>query len=151
MTIHNLHAALGLTGFKTASGGFNISSASTHQIEMPEHFNVDDVRKMQRDCEILAQIAREHPEAMAEMQNAVLNHNFHHAKKIAKKIGLDEDRFIALGGGFWAAVVACIMIGVLLFDQVTGGSEPEPAEPGAGSEAGDDDGDDEPGEGAGAD
>jgi hypothetical protein len=153
MPKHNITAKIGLTGFSAKLGGINTSSDHEVQLEMPERFNMEHIKVAQRDFEMLAQIAREHPKEMVELQNAVLDHNFPKAKKIADQIGLDEDQFVSRGGGFlYAALVtvAAVLAVVIAWEaihNVDRGDETENAPPegnageaGSGSDPGNDPG-----------
>src|ERR1700734_2662979 len=115
-----VYAVMGLRGFRAKIDGFNTSSDHTVRLELPERFNVGNIKVEQKDFEILAPIARKHPKEMVEMHNAVLNHNFPRAKAIADEIGLDEGGFISLGGGWVQALVALILIIVIAIESVRG-------------------------------
>ena len=51
---------------------------------------------------------------MAELQNAVLAHNFAYANQVAEKIGLTEEKLVARGGGK-AGITSGILLVLVLY------------------------------------
>lgn len=61
-------AVIGLAGLKSQVDRFALSSDHICRIAAPERFDRDHVKRIQRDFELLADIAREHPQKIVEMQ-----------------------------------------------------------------------------------
>lgn len=113
MTTHGVKAIVGLSGFRGISGSFAITRDRTTQLELPERFTEDHLRRIRRDLEILHKMTEDHPKAFLDLQNAVLKFDFHRANELAKEIGLDEHRIMSEGGGLnWVIVIIAIACAV---------------------------------------
>jgi hypothetical protein len=111
-TSHGANAIVGLSGLASRSGGYLLNAERVIRIELPESYDVDRMKRLQKDFELLAGMIADHPDEMAALQNAVLGQDQARARAIAVKVGLDEDKIVARGGGAWAAVGAiAILIG----------------------------------------
>ncbi len=127
MSAGPVHVVIGLTGLEAESGDVTISQEQIFRIAMPTSIGSRHIELMQRDCEILAGIAREHPETLATLHNAALNSDFRTANRLANEIGLREERFYAEGGGMWGWIVAAGI--VFLAAAAFSGDSPPPPQP----------------------
>lgn len=84
-----------------------VSSRQTFTIEV-ESFGMEHIKKALADSEALTHMLRDHPEEMAAIVNDTFAGRTDSAKANAAKIGLSEEAFQNLGGGF----IWCLMIGI---------------------------------------
>jgi len=105
MSAGPVHVVIGLTGLEAESGDVKISQEQVFRIAMPASINSRHIELMQRDCEILAGIAKEHPNTLVTLHNAALNSDLRTANRLADEIGLREERFYTEGGGFWGWII----------------------------------------------
>jgi hypothetical protein len=77
---------------------------------IPKQFTPQDLRRAQRDCEILATKLRDNPEDMTALLDAVLQDRGQDAVRMIKELGLGEEEITAQGGGlFWLVVIAVLL------------------------------------------
>jgi len=136
-TRHKVQAVVGLTGFETQFGSFNIQRERLARLDMPEAFTLDHIKRMRRDFELLAGMTRDHPREMVALHNAVLSHDFQLANKIASDIGLNEHSISSQGGGLnWVIAGIAVAAAILLSSD----SGPSSSGAGAGQSGGSDSG-----------
>jgi hypothetical protein len=97
------------------TGDFLASVSHGYHLPLPEVFKPGDIRRAQRDCEILGKILQSHPgDVSALLENAVKN-NITGANQIASKLGLSEEEFTRQGGGcLWLLIAAAIFVACII-------------------------------------
>jgi hypothetical protein len=142
-------AVMALSGLKGKIGPFELSADHICRLALPKRFDRDHAKRLQRDFELLAAIAREHPQKIVEMQNAALHNDLPRTKRLADEIGLQEERFIREGGGWLlAAIIAVIVAVAIAANQITGSSTADEQPPDNSGDASDHGGGEETAEGA---
>jgi hypothetical protein len=80
-------------------------------VDVPERL---DFSRVEKDCEQLSRLIHEHPKEMNEFfEAAIKRHDFSAARNIGEKLGLNEQKFAANGGGLIWLVVAVVIIVVV--------------------------------------
>jgi hypothetical protein len=69
-------------------------------------FGPQEMKKAQRDAEMIASLFREHPKEIIAMTNHMLAGKTTAARDIASTIGLTEETFQQNGGGLWWLLIA---------------------------------------------
>lgn len=119
---------IGVTAAPLESGGTRVSRERFLRIDLPQGFTVEHAAQMQKDFEALSEIAAQHPEAVTQVQNAVVVHDFETAGRLAKKIGLTEEQLAARGGA-QVALAGGILVALVVVALVLGSDSPPPPEP----------------------
>jgi hypothetical protein len=143
------HAVVGITGIPQTIGTLRSPIDSVVNFELPSVFTAGDMRKVERDLEIVGNLVRHHTKQMCDLHNAVLEGRLADAVAVGRRLGLQEHRFVAAGGGLgWVGVVAAIMVGVLVAEAISAppAGSVDHGEPSGISSGGDDDGEDGEGE-----
>jgi hypothetical protein len=108
--------ALGVTNVSHKLHDVDVSTDHLTRLQLPNRMSRQDVRRMQRDFEILAEALREHPTEMANLLEAHFRMDTKTSRRLAYDLGLSEEAFKARGGGILWAVVGALV----LCDVVTG-------------------------------
>ena len=124
-----VHAVVGLTGLTVESGGFTVQHEQVLRIPVPSGVDRAHFSTIQRDFELLAQVAGEYPDDFARLHNAAVESDFRTAARIAGEIGLTEDRFVRDGGGIWGAMITIAAIGIAYVVLTGGSTDTVPAPP----------------------
>ena len=98
-------AMVGITNIPQSMGTWRSPVDTVVNFELPSVFTVDDMRKFEKDLEILGNLVHDHKKQMRDLHNAVLEGRLADAAAIGRKLGLQEHQFIAAGGGFGALCV----------------------------------------------
>lgn len=106
-----VHAVVGLTGLKVQSGGITVQFDQVLRLPMPATL---DLAAARRDFELLAQMAGEYPEDVRRLHAAAVRSDMATATRIAREIGLTEERFVGDGGGIWGAMITIAAVGLAL-------------------------------------
>jgi len=107
----SLHVVAGLAGVAGIRGGFKSSTDHIQHLEIPRDIKREDVERAQRDCEILAERLRDHPEEMSALLRNLQEGDLTGAHEAVKKLGLREEDFVVEGGGaLWMLV---LLVGML--------------------------------------
>jgi hypothetical protein len=110
VTSHGVQAIVGLTGLTSNSGGYTLHGERVIRIELPESYDAERMKRLQKDFELIAGMIEQHPDDIAALHNAVLQQDSKRAGEIAAKVGLDEGKIVAQGGGAWAAVGIAVVV-----------------------------------------
>jgi hypothetical protein len=111
----------GITGIPQRMGTIHSPIDIVLNLEMPVRVGSGDMRKVQRDLELLTNLVRHHTREMCDLHNAVVEGRVADAVIIGRKLGLQEHRFIAAGGGAaWLPIVAGVMAALMFFEAVAG-------------------------------
>jgi hypothetical protein len=127
-TTREVKAVVGITAVETQDSGVRVIGERTVRFDLPALVNAEHVELMQKDFEIIAGLAKEHPEEMVDLHNAILNHDFPTAYRVANQIGLNEERLVAEGGGQKGIAVGILVI-LVIVAIATSGDESPPPEP----------------------
>jgi hypothetical protein len=128
-----VHAIIGLTGLTTESGEFTLHQERVVRFAVPTAVDRRHAEMIRRDSELLAEIAGNYADELGSLHNAAVRGDFPTAGRIAREIGLTEERAVAEGGGMWGWIaLAAIGIGIGILiqsedDQAPGPPEPPPA------------------------
>ncbi len=80
------------------------------ELKLPRSFNPEDIRRAQRDCEILSEILQDKAEDVRSLLDDLLEGKNADAKKRAKELGLSEDNFVDKDGGLlWLLVIVVLL------------------------------------------
>lgn len=133
------HAVAGVTGIPQKMGTIHSRIDTLVNFEIPAKVTSEHMRKVEKDLELLRNLVRHHTPDMCDLHNAVVEGRLANAVAIGRKLGLQEHRFVAAGGGAaWIPIVAGVMVVVMVTEAVAGAfgggesAEPhtEPEEPG---------------------
>jgi len=75
------------------------------ELQVPR-FGPQEMKKAQRDAEMIATLFRQHPKEIIAMTNHMLAGQSAAAREIASTIGLTEETFQKNGGGLWWLLIA---------------------------------------------
>lgn len=141
-------AMVGITNIPQSMGTWRSPVDTVVNFELPSVFTVDDMRKFEKDLEILGNLVHDHKKQMRDLHNAVLEGRLADAAAIGRKLGLQEHQFIAAGGGFGALCVgiAVALIAVMVLEAASPPGGVDHGEP-PGMAGGGGGGDDDDGEG----
>ncbi len=137
----SVQAVVGLTGIEVDSGRTRVCREHYVRFDLPPSVTVDDVAVMQRDFQILSELAAQYPEDMAELHNAVLADDLGRARELAEKVGMTEEQIAARGGGkvgIVIGIVAVLALGALVLGHSGSTTTPRPVGPGDPGDAGTD-------------
>jgi hypothetical protein len=80
------------------------------ELELPQAFELEDIRRAQRDCEILSEKLQGNTDEIREFLNELLRGDTRDAKRRARELGLSVNDFVSRGGGiFWLIVLAGVL------------------------------------------
>lgn len=100
-----------VTSCEQKKGDFATSITYSRHLALPDKFELENVQRAQRDCEILGRILHSHPEDMSQLLELILKNDVAEAKQVASKLGLTEEDFTKQGGGFlWIVVIVVVLI-----------------------------------------
>lgn len=123
----SVQLVIGLTGLEAQAADVSFLRDQIFRIPLPPTFDPSHIERMQRDCEMLAGIAKKSPDRLREFHNAALRNDFGSATRIANEIGLQEEQFYADGGGMWGWIaLAAVVIVVAASVQSDSPTEPSP-------------------------
>ena len=103
-------------GVSTLRGDFGaLAGERLHAValSLPDTLSAGDLRIVERDFELLLDIARAHPKGLDEILKAAAAKDYGLAKSRAKAIGFTEADFRQRGGGCWLALA--VSAAILLF------------------------------------
>lgn len=80
------------------------------QLRLPRKFNPEDIRRAQKDSEILGEVLQGNPDEVRALANDLLQGNTRDAKRKAREIGLSEDDFVGKGGGIYALIFLVVLL-----------------------------------------
>jgi hypothetical protein len=110
------------------------------RVDLPPTITAEHIEMMQRDLEMMAEIAQQYPKDMTELHHAVVRHDFHRAMQVARRVGLTEEQFAARGGGqvgVAAQILVVLVVASLIMSGGSGeGEAPTPAQPTVGLDGG---------------
>jgi hypothetical protein len=85
---------------------------------------------IRRDSALLAEIAGSYADELGALHNAAVRGDSPTAGRIARQIGLTEERAVAEGGGMWGWIaLAAVGIGIAILAQSGDDHAPGPPEP----------------------
>lgn len=103
----------GTVGFERTDHGLAMSSDHINRVRVPDRFSQQDIQRIQRDYELLADMFRDHPTEMASMLEAHARKDITTSRRIASSLGYSEEYFEAEGGGiFWGLVAGLVVCDV---------------------------------------
>jgi len=102
-----------LNEIPTQSGSLKASLDRAIRIAAPQSFTDKDLVKLRRDCEIILDRAKTHPEKMQAMMKLVFAGDISGAQKIARELKLTEADFEKEGGGCWILLIWVIYVIVI--------------------------------------
>jgi hypothetical protein len=111
-----IYGTVGLAGFSHTTAGFEVATDRILRIAVPQKFSLENIKRMQRDFEILAEILQKHPEEMTALLEASMQNNILEAHRLAQELGLTEEEFESKGGGIIWGLVAGIVVADVLLD-----------------------------------
>jgi hypothetical protein len=126
---NSVQAVVGLSGFQTEAEGIPMSREHLVRFELTPNFTTEHVALAQKDFEVLARKAAEHPGELAEFHNAVLAHDLPRAQRLAEEIGLTPAQIHDEAGGQIVVAVGVIVILVAAAYLLSGDSPPPPPPP----------------------
>jgi hypothetical protein len=127
-TASSVQLVIGLTGLEVRSADVTFSRDQVFRIPLPAGFDANHIERMQKDCEMLAGIARKSPERLREFHNAALRNDFQSAIRIGNEIGLREERFYDEGGGMWGWIALAAVV-IVIAVAAESDSPPHPSPP----------------------
>lgn len=105
-----IQATVKLSGFAESKGGFPVFTDIARRLEIPAQFHLDDIKRVQKDCEILAEKLKRNPEEAAELFQLIVDNKHNEARKLSRKLGIDEQEFLEKEGGLiWLVVVVILL------------------------------------------
>jgi hypothetical protein len=123
-----VHAVVGLSGLAVESEGFRLIEEKVVRLELPAELDARNSEILQRDIQLLAEIANRRPESLAHLHNAAVRNDFGEAQRIAGEIGLSEERFVSEGGGIWHVVAGFLaVVAIVVLASESGSPSPTPA------------------------
>lgn len=105
-----IQATVKLSGFAGNKGGFSVLADLARQMDIPKQFHLDDIKRAQRDCEILAEKLKNNPKEAMELFQSIVDNKIDDARRLSGKIGIDEQKFIDQGGGLMWLVVVVVLL-----------------------------------------
>jgi hypothetical protein len=97
-------------GLEQTRGDFETWVDHTWRLKLPKSFDVEDLRKAHRDCEILGEKLRSDPKEIAAVMNELRQNKIVDAKQRIKRLGLTERDFANQDGGLaWLLIVAVLL------------------------------------------
>ncbi len=125
-----VHAIIGLTGLTTESGDFTLHHERVVRFAVPTSIDRRHAEMIRRDSELLAEIAGKYADELGALHNAAARGDFPAAGRIARDIGLTEERAVAEGGGMWGWIaLAAVGIGIAILAQSGEDHAPGPPDP----------------------
>jgi len=100
-------------GVSTQRGDFGaLAGERVHTVNLaiPDALSEGDLRIVERDFELLLEIARAHPKGINEVLKAAAAKDYGLAKSRASAIGFTEADFRQRGGGCWLALAVAAAI-----------------------------------------
>lgn len=105
-----IQATVKLSGFTKSKGGFTTFTDLARRLEIPTQFHSDDIKRAQRDCEILAEKLKNNPKEAAKLFQCIVDNKLDDARQLSKKLGIDEQEFLEKGGGLmWLVVIVVVL------------------------------------------
>lgn len=105
-----IQASVKLSGFAESKGGFPVFTDITRRLEIPTRFHVDDIKRVQKDCEILAEKLKSNPKEAAELFQCIVDNKHNEARTLSRKLGIEEQEFLEKDGGLmWLLVIAILL------------------------------------------
>jgi hypothetical protein len=125
-----VHAIIGLSGLTTQSGEFTLQHERVVHFAVPTVVDRRHSEMIRRDSALLAEIAGSYADELGALHNAAVRGDFPTAGRIARQIGLTEQRAVAEGGGMWGWIaLAAVGIGIAILAQSGDDHAPGPPEP----------------------
>lgn len=109
-------ARVSLEGLQQSSGSAAVESNVAIHFPVNVAVNSSNLGVAQRDCEMLLEKMRTHPDEFAQLFDTVAASDLRRAVRIAQSIGITEDDFQREGGGFLPVLVgAAVVLAVVLW------------------------------------
>jgi hypothetical protein len=105
-----LNCVVQVGSFQAKKGDFSIATDYVRRLAVERPLNADDLKRVQRDCEILAIKLRDKPEEIATILQEIFANDLDRARQVAQRIGLTEQEFTKEGGGLMWLVVVVILL-----------------------------------------
>ena len=105
-----IKATVQLSGFAVSKGGFSVFTDLARHMDIPKKFHPGDIKRAQRDCEILAETLKNNPKEAAELFQCIVDNKLDEARQLSIKLGIDEQKFIENGGGLMWLVVIVVLL-----------------------------------------
>ncbi len=106
-----MNIVVGLAGVSSTSvGTFNLSIDQLVRLAVPESFAAPEIAKVRRDCEILLERLKSHPEGFQDLMKLAKSGDLSAVHALAKELKLTESDFEKEGGGFFLLVVLAILV-----------------------------------------
>jgi hypothetical protein len=119
------HVVHGITGIPQRMETIHCPVDIVANFDLPATLTPADLRKVEKDLEIKGNLVRHHPRELCHLYQAVVEGRLADAVRMGRKLGLDEDHFVAAGGGQgWEEIVAGILIVVMLGNIIGGAIHP---------------------------
>jgi|HubBroStandDraft_6_1064221.scaffolds.fasta_scaffold270016_1 hypothetical protein len=107
-----MNIVVGLADVSSRSvGSFNLSIDQLVRIAVPESFGAPEVAKVRRDCEILLERIKGHPEGFQDLVKLANSGDLSAVHALAKKLKLTEPDFAKEGGG---CIFLLVCLGILV-------------------------------------
>jgi len=105
-----IQATVKLGGFAETKGGFTAFADLARRLEIPAQFHLDDIKRAQRDCEILGEKLKNNPKEAAELFQYIVDNKLDAARQLSRKLGINEQEFLEKGGGLiWLVVIVVLL------------------------------------------
>lgn len=105
-----IQATVKLSGFAESKGGFAVFRDLARQMEIPKEFHPGDIKRAQRDCEILGETLKNNPKEAAELFQCIVDNKLDDARRLSIKLGIHEQEFLEKGGGLMWLVVIVVLL-----------------------------------------
>ena len=105
-----IQATVKLSGFAENKGGFTGFTDIARRLEIPTKFSPGDIKRAQRDCEILAEKLKNNPEEAAKLFQCIVDNKLDDARQLSRKLGIDEQEFLEKGGGLWMLIILAVLL-----------------------------------------
>lgn len=125
-----VHLLLGLSGLGGRADGIRTSSDRVVRIELPT-ITPEHVDLMVKDLSTIGRLASTDKAAMAEICNAVAEHDLARSHHLATKFGLTEENLATEGGAIIGLMVGALAVAIIILAATT---SPNPG-PGPGPDA----------------
>jgi hypothetical protein len=102
-----MNVTASLTDIGSKSGSLNTSIDHAIRIAAPKSFTDKDLAKLRRDCEIILDRIKNHPDKMQAMMKLVFSGDLSGAQRLAKELKLAEADFEKEGGGCF--ILLCLI------------------------------------------
>ena len=119
-------AVVGLKGLESALGGIPVKVDRLLYVDIPDQLDVDFIRRLQQDLEVIVAKLRDNPDEMVELFASIAGHNIQDAHELASSQELallpaagqetaEEGAAITEGAGGMGLLITAALYGALLY------------------------------------